>query len=321
VARPWTWLAAASILLAGCATAAGKGPTIVAAPTTTTATSAVELTAPTTLGVTETPDSSISPLTRPEITDNRVYLVGDSIAESVGPRYSGTVCDALEPLGWNVTVDAVMGRNTGQAVQSMRAHRSSVGQVLVVLIGHNDGIDPAAYHDNLTRLLAAAPNARWILLLTNYEFERGRNRMNLILYALAASDERIQVVDWNSVVKGTKGAIRGDGLHLTAVGEKALAETIAEALGTAPPAAPGKTNNTTCTTYRNPNPTTSRGSGGSSGRTSTTSASTVGSGPPGTDSGAPVTDAPSATHAPSTDAPPTAAASTNPAPTQPPTST
>ena len=233
--------------LTACATAAGKGPTVIAGPTTTVGSSIVEITPPTTVSaatdtglsdVTGQPSTS-GPKPRPELTDNRVFLEGDSITESVGPRYSGTVCDALEPLGWNVTVDAGQGRNTGQAVQSMRSHLSSVGQVLVILIGHNDGIDPGSYHDNIARLIKLTPNARWILLLTNYEFERGRDRMNLVLYDIANSDDRIQIVDWNDVVKSTKGAIKGDGLHLTSVGEEALAETIAGALGAAPAAPPG----------------------------------------------------------------------------------
>ena len=92
----------------------------------------------------------------PVITDNRVYLVGDSITESISSRYSGAVCDALNPLGWDVTVDAVMGRQTADAVQSLRAHLADVGQVMVVLIGHNDGIDP----DEPTRR-SSTGSSRW----------------------------------------------------------------------------------------------------------------------------------------------------------------
>jgi lysophospholipase L1-like esterase len=318
MARRWTWLAAAPLLIAGCATAAGKGPNIESAPTTASSTSVVQLTQPTTAGVTDTPVLSEAAPARPNVTDNRVYLIGDSIAESAGPRYSGTLCDALEPLGWDVVVDAVTGRNTGQAVQSLRAHRSSLGQVLVVLIGHNDSIDPEAYRENLTRLLASAPDVRWILLLTNYEFERGRNRMNLILYALASTDDRIQVVDWNRVVEDTKGAIRGDGLHLTSVGEKALAETVAGALGPAP-AVDG--NRRACISFRSPRPRT----GQSSGRSSTTVDSSSGTDPTtsassGASTGAPATDPPAVTDAPSTDAP-TAAPPTSAAAHDPPSGT
>ena len=169
----------------------------------------------------------------PVITDNRVFLVGDSITESISSRYSGAVCDALNPLGWDVTVDAVMGRQTADAVQSLRAHLGDVGQVMVVLIGHNDGIDPTSYKAQLDRLIALVPDVRRIYLLTNYQFEKGRDRMNAVLQQEAAADgaggpdDRIELVDWNTVVSGVKGAIRQDGLHLTSIGQEALAGTIA----------------------------------------------------------------------------------------------
>src|SRR5262249_24997905 len=117
-------------------------------------------------------------VTHPEVTDDRALLVGDSITESIGPRYSGAGCPALQPLGWNVTVDAFMGRTTAEAVQSLRAHLSSVGQVIVILIGHNDAVDPTSYRAQVTRLLDLVPHVPRVLLLTNYEFERGRDRMN-----------------------------------------------------------------------------------------------------------------------------------------------
>jgi lysophospholipase L1-like esterase len=296
------------VLLAACGTASGNGPTVLAAPTTTVPTSVVALTSPTTsstdpstAALTSGP-STTAPRPRPLLTDNRVFLEGDSIAESVGPRYSGAVCDALEPLGWNVTVDAVMGRNTSQAVRSLRSHLSSVGQVLVILIGHNDGIDPSSYHQNLSRLIDLVPEARWILLLTNYEFERGRDRMNLVLYDLANSDGRIQIVDWNDVVQGTDGAIKGDGIHLTTVGEHALADTIAGALGGAPTPPAGGSARRTCTTFRAPRPP-SQGTGGSSSTSPTTSPGTEPGGSGGPTTGAPGTESPG-TEPPATNGPP-----------------
>ncbi len=157
----------------------------------------------------------------PTVTDNRVYLVGDSITESISSRYSGAVCDTLGPLGWNVTVDAYQGRHTAEAAQSLRAHRSGVGQVVVVLIGHNDAVDPESYRTQIERLIGLVPDARRVLLLTNYEFERGRDRMNDVLREIASADgeggakDRIELVDWNAAVEAVDGAIRSDGLHLT----------------------------------------------------------------------------------------------------------
>ena len=135
--------ATSALLLGACAASAasGNGPQIDAQPGTTGSSR--------TVGVSPSHPSTTTSTTttlpaEPVITDNRVYLVGDSITESISSRYSGAVCDALNPLGWDVTVDAVMGRQTADAVQSLRAHLADVGQVMVVLIGHNDGIDPTS---------------------------------------------------------------------------------------------------------------------------------------------------------------------------------
>ena len=264
----------AALLLGACAASAASsnGPQVDARPGTTGSSR--------TVGVSPSQPSTTTTTTtlpaEPVITDNRVYLVGDSITESISSRYSGAVCDALTPLGWDVTVDAVMGRQTADAVQSLRAHLADVGQVMVVLIGHNDGIDPTSYKAQLDRLIALVPDVRRIYLLTNYQFEKGRDRMNAVLEQEAAADgtggpdDRIELVDWNTVVSGVKGAIRQDGLHLTSIGQEALAGTIASALGLAPGATPP----TTTTTIASDSTASRRGTS-STKSTTTSSASSA----------------------------------------------
>jgi lysophospholipase L1-like esterase len=301
------------LALASCSAAVSKSPGA-AAP----APSGAESTTTGTTSVTEPTTASRiydRPTARAQLTDNRVYLLGDSIAESVGPRYSGAVCDALEPLGWNVTVDAFRGRHTSEAVQSLRSHLTSVGQVVVVLIGHNDAIDPEGYRGQLDRLLQLIPDVPRVLLLTNYQFERGRDRMNEVLRELATADPHVELVDWNLVAQGTKGAIRGDGLHLTSVGEMALAQTIATALGSAPRLAEGSA--PTCITFRNSQPTTTAPHRTTTPHrsTSTTDASSGTTEAPPTDSS--TTDSPPS-HPPRTDPPKTDPPRTDPPRTDPP---
>ncbi|HEY8092338.1 MAG TPA: hypothetical protein VID93_01095, partial [Acidimicrobiales bacterium] len=105
-------LAAALGLVAGCGPSGASGPTIHAAEGGTTSTTAVKVTVPTTMPATSATHPAAPSTTAPAsptVTDNRVYLVGDSITESISSRYSGAVCDALGPLRWNVTVDAYQG--------------------------------------------------------------------------------------------------------------------------------------------------------------------------------------------------------------------
>ena len=98
--------------------------------------------------------------------------------------------------------------------------------------------------------------------------------MNAVLQQEAAADgtggpdDRIELVDWNTAVSGVKGAIRQDGLHLTSIGQEALAGTIASALGLAP----GATAPTTTTTVASDSTASRRGT--SSTKTTTASSAT-----------------------------------------------
>jgi lysophospholipase L1-like esterase len=303
-------LAALVLFGAGCGTsAAGEGPRVGPAEagteslTTTLEEVSLDSTprSSTTTGDSQVGTTPLSP--HPFVTDNRVYVVGDSIAESIASRYSGLICDALGPLGWDVVVDAVQGRRSDQAVRSLRTNHSRVGQTVLILIGHNDGIDPEGYRQRIDQLISLVPDARRILLLTNYEFERGRDRMNDVLREIAAidgeggSDDRLQLVDWNATVEEVDGAIQRDGIHLTDSGQRALATVMAAALGPAP--VQGLPGEPSCTTLRDSTGSSGSGGSGTGGtrRTTTTAAEPAATEPPSTE-GPPATDAPPATDGP-----------------------
>ena len=46
-----------------------------------------------------------------------------------------------------------------------------------------------------------------MLLLTNYEFERGRDRMNDELRLVDALHDNVQLADWDAVARATDGAM------------------------------------------------------------------------------------------------------------------
>ena len=306
-------LAALALLGAGCSrSAAGEGPRVGSAEAgIESATTLEEVSLDSTArSSTTTGDSAVDTTSLPEhpvVTDNRVYVVGDSIAESIASRYSGLICDALGPLGWDVVVDAVQGRRTDQAVRSLRTNQSRVGQTVLVLIGHNDGIDPDGYRQRIDQLIALVPDARRILLLTNYEFERGRDRMNEVLREIAAvdgdggPDDRLQLVDWNAAIEDVDRAIQRDGIHLTDSGQRALVTVMAAALGPAPTQGGLPGGEPSCTTLRDRVGTGSSGNSGSGNsgsggtrRSTTTAAEPAGTQPPP----APPTEPPSGTEAP-----------------------
>ena len=171
---------------------------------------------------------------RPRVTDDRVFILGDSITESAGPDYYDTIRRQLVPLGWNPTIDAQRGRTTPQGLEILKRRRRDVHDVAVVLLGHNDAIEPEVYRKRIEAIVEELADVPLVLLLTNYQFEKGRDRMNDELRVVDALHDNVELVDWNAVVGATEGAIGPDGLHLTRTGARALAATIAVSLGVAP---------------------------------------------------------------------------------------
>jgi lysophospholipase L1-like esterase len=171
---------------------------------------------------------------RPEVRDDRVFILGDSIVESAGPGYYDTIRQQLLPLGWRPTIDAQRGRTTPEGLRVLQQRRRDVHDVAVVLLGHNDAVDPTAYRARVDAIVDELADVRLVLLLTNYEFEPGRGRMNDQLRVVDSLHDNVELVDWNAVVKATPGAIGPDGLHLTRTGARALGATLAVALGLAP---------------------------------------------------------------------------------------
>jgi hypothetical protein len=180
-----------------------------------------------------TPVSSFPAPTVP-LTDNRVFLVGDSVLEAAGPHYGNRLGQVLGPLGWRATVDAVQGRPPEDAIRVLRTRRREIGQVVVILIGNNYGGDETAFAGQVAQMLSILNSVPEIVVLTVEEFKPLQAQVNVELRRAAAVDPRVVLVDWDTVVRSTPGANLPDGLHLTALGASVLAATIASTLGPAP---------------------------------------------------------------------------------------
>ncbi|HEY1279311.1 MAG TPA: hypothetical protein VGF22_06525 [Acidimicrobiales bacterium] len=170
----------------------------------------------------------------PSITDNRLFLLGDSVMGTMRPGNTDAARKVLEPLGWKVTLDAVDGRFADAAITVLRDRRRDIGQVVVILIGNNYGGNEELIGRQFDTMLSLLDGVPRIVFLTVEEYEAKQAEVNAELRRIAA-DPRVTLVDWNTIVKGTLGANRPDGLHLTPFGAGVLARTIADAVGPAPP--------------------------------------------------------------------------------------
>jgi hypothetical protein len=157
--------------------------------------------------------------------DNSVYILGDSVI--LGTQY---VIDTTL-AGWRVTLDAKVSRRMDQGLDIIRSKGGALGRVVVVHLCTNwFGGDYGAAADQLIAMLKGADRIVWV---TCVPWVGEINAANEAIKALPDRYPNVAAVDW-AAVAGTPGYTSGDGLHLQGVGQNALADLVAGAIGPAP---------------------------------------------------------------------------------------
>jgi lysophospholipase L1-like esterase len=212
-----------------------SAPTPTAAPTTAAPTTVQTFPLPALADLGFGKDlANLVPVTMdPAITDKRLFLLGDSVMASLAPRYTDEGRKVLEPLGWQLTLDAEVSRSPLGAVLELKKRQRDIPEVVVILIGHNYGGNLPVVTQQFHDIMAQLTKPKKIVFLLNEEFKKSIADVNNVIRDLAKADPRIHVVDWNAVSTGP--AFRGpDNVHLTPLGAKLLAVIIAQAVGAAP---------------------------------------------------------------------------------------
>ncbi|MEO6629601.1 MAG: hypothetical protein ABIP03_13665, partial [Aquihabitans sp.] len=134
--------------------------------------------------------------------------------------------------GRDVVVDAAVNRTTGQGVD-VSAALGADWDVVVILLGHNDGGSPGVYQPAARRLLdrlALVPRVVW---LTLHEVRPYYRDVNAFLGAEANRRPNLRIADWNGLVGANPGSTASDGLHLTSRGAGLMAGLVADQVTTA----------------------------------------------------------------------------------------
>ena len=169
---------------------------------------------------------------------NRVLMIGDSVTASVAKRYGGEACKALVPLGWQLEVDAEVGRfiDFGKLVLDKRLDAG--WDAVIIFLGNNYGEDQVVFEGYLHAMLERLAPRPTILINTSL-FDPVQVQVNDAIAYDAAAYPNVAVIDWAKVTYDDPTLTGADGLHLTPAGRNALAYQLAAAMGTAP-AQPGK---------------------------------------------------------------------------------
>jgi lysophospholipase L1-like esterase len=157
------------------------------------------------------------PPTRP----TRVLVLGDSVMKGAADRYAAAL------PGREVVVDAEVNRSTGQGAEVL-ARLGTDWDVVVVLLGHNDGGSPGAFQPAARRILDQLRDVRVVSWLTIHEVRDYYPGVNQYVAGLQADYPNLIVGDWNAIAAANPGGLAGDGLHLNGSGASLLADLVAD---------------------------------------------------------------------------------------------
>ena len=166
------------------------------------------------------------------VTGNRVLLVGDSILASTARRYGNEMCDTLEPLGWQVAVEAEPGRFAEFGTRVLKARIDAVWDVVVIYLGTNYEGNENSLRGDFEEMFSITKGVETVVLTTGV-FRDSQKVVNATIKEVAGEFDHVHVLDWATVAK-VRGITGKDKVHLSDIGRAALAQTIGRALDYAP---------------------------------------------------------------------------------------
>jgi len=165
-----------------------------------------------------------------------VTFVGDSISASLDyvpsarraltrsfhTTFDLAVCRRLVTEGC-----AFQGKVPTSALEAVQARGRSLGDVLVVDVGYNEG--STGYRQGIGRIIRAAhaQGASGVVWVTLREASPVYRPTNAAIRREARRRRSVEVADWEALSRG-KPWFREDGLHLNVAGSNALARLVRE---------------------------------------------------------------------------------------------
>lgn len=157
--------------------------------------------------------------------DPRLFVIGDSVLLGAQPAVVARL------PGWTVTVYAQEGLSTLAAPAIIAANRPNVGEVAVIALGNNDRGNPVTFGQRIDGVMQALSGTRRVIWINLRQFASWVPAMNAQLQAATTRWPNLEIADWDARATPDPALVYADGLHLTPAGAAAMAELIAEHLG------------------------------------------------------------------------------------------
>lgn len=204
--------------------------------------------APTPISSTIVPDTVPPPTTLPEVEPieapvgevadgDRLLLIGDSAMLTLTPRADGIACEVLTGLGWQVGIEAELGRYIGfaaEVVDELVIDVADDWQVIGLMFGHHLDTTPDEFGAALDAVLDDIGSAP-VLLYTRSEVDDASAELNDVIRQRATDRPTVLLVDWGRAVADEQELelVGTDGLP-TAAGMERITILTAAALGESP---------------------------------------------------------------------------------------
>lgn len=167
----------------------------------------------------------------------RILMIGDSILASLSRRYSNLACKQLTPLGWQMSIEAEIGRAVEFGPRVLAAKMDETWHAAVVFLGTNYWRDQDKYEVDLQRVLdRLAP--RPTVLISVSEWRTEQREVNEVIADQVLNRDNIWFIDWRAISR-TPGVLSSDDVHPSDEGNDLLVSLLVETLGRAPGGAQG----------------------------------------------------------------------------------
>ena len=162
----------------------------------------------------------------------RLLMVGDSIFAALATRYGDLACKTLNPQGWQVSVEAEVGRFIDLGLRIVKRKMPQGFDAVVFLMGTNYRDDQADYRATLVEILDQLSSIP-VVILTASEHRFEITEVNDVIIEQVGQRDNVWLIDWRRLSK-KPGVLSKDSIHPSEDGEIYLLSEIAAVLGTAP---------------------------------------------------------------------------------------
>ncbi|MEQ8436732.1 MAG: hypothetical protein RIB65_04520 [Ilumatobacter fluminis] len=182
----------------------------------------------------------VEPITAPvgdDAAGDRLLLIGDSAMLTLTPRAEGIACEILTGLGWQVGIEAELGRYigfAGEVVDELVIDVADDWQVIGLMFGHHLDTTPDEFGVALDEVLDDIGSVP-VLLYTRSEIDEASAELNDVIRQRATDRPTVVLVDWGTAVADEQELelVGADGLP-TVAGMERITLLTAAALGESP---------------------------------------------------------------------------------------